>query len=137
MVCPRAVEALTLQQRRLTELIRKMDNGRWWSEDQACRIDEHEVCQQADVIGKALDVAERLAAEMAAEDGTGTGSQLAPKVRQAAPVPVHHASESPAIPEDLGPFSPGPVDPHPDVIHEAGGYDQRAWGLSGRDPKLA
>ena len=133
MVCPHAVEVLTLQQRRLTELIRKMDNGRWWSEDQACRIDENEVCQLADRIAKALDVAERLAVE----DGTGTGSQLAPRVRQGAPVPVHHASESLAIPQDLGPFSPGPVDPHPDVIHESGGYEQQACGLSGGIPKLA
>jgi len=137
MVCPRAVEALTLQQRRLTELIRKMDNGRWWSEDHACRIDEDEVCQQADRIGKALDVAERLADEMAAEDGTGTGSQLAPRVSQATPVAVHHSAESLPTPDDLGPFSPGPVDPHPDVIHEACGYEQRAWSLSGGSLKLA
>ncbi|NEU14962.1 hypothetical protein G3T14_23230 [Methylobacterium sp. BTF04] len=134
MTCPRAVEALTKQRDRLVEVLRLIDDGRWWTRDDACRIDEEEVCLQADRIGAALDVVERLANEMAAEDGTGAGSQLAPKTRQA--VPVHHASESLVVPEDLGPFSPGPVNPHPNEIHESGGYEQRAWGLSGGASKL-
>lgn len=137
MTCPRAVEALTKQRDRLVEMLRLIDDGRWWTGDDACRIDEGEVCQQADRIGAALDVVERLAGEMAAEDGTGTGSQLAPKATHAVPTPVHHASEDRAVPEDLGPFSPGPVVPHPDAIHESGGYEQRAWGLSGGVSKLA
>jgi len=137
MTCPRAVEALTKQRDRLAELLRLIDNGRWWMGDHACLIEEDEVCVQAERIGAALDVVERLANEMAAEDGTGAGSQLAPKARQAAPVAVHHGSESLAIPDDLGPFSPGPVNPHPTEIHESGGYEQRSRGLSGGASKLA
>ncbi len=86
MTCPRAVEALTKQRDRLVEVLRLMDDGRWWTGDDACLIDEDEVCQQADRIGAALDVVERLAGEMAAEDGTGTGSQLAARVRHSVPV---------------------------------------------------
>ena len=135
MTCPRAVEALTKQHDRLGELLRLIDNGRWWTGDDACRIEEDEVCLQADRIKAALDVVERLAGEMAAEDGTGTGSQQAPKARDG--VPVLRASEDLVIPDDLGPFSPGPVDPHPPEIHESGGYEQRAGGLSGATSKVA
>ena len=135
MTCPRAVEALTKQHDRLGELLRLIDNGRWWTGDDACRIEEDEVCLQADRIKAALDVVERLAGEMAAEDGTGTGSQQAPKARDG--VPVLRASKDLVIPDDLGPFSPGPVDPHPPEIHESGGYEQRAGGLSGATSKVA
>ena len=137
MTCPRAVEALTKQHDRLAVLLRLIDDGRWWTGDDACRIDEDEICLQADRIGAALDVVERLANEMAAEDGTGTGSQLAPKATHAVQTPGRHVSEDRAIPEDIGPFSPGPVVPHPNAIHESGGYEQRAWGHSGGIPKLA
>ena len=78
---------------------------------------------------------ERLAGEMAAEDGTGTGSQLAARARHG--VPVLRASQDLGIPEDLGPFSPGPVIPHPNEIHESGGYERRAKGLAGGVPKSA
>lgn len=137
MTCPRAVEALTRHQDRLTELLCLIDNGRWWTGDGACLIDEDEVCLQADRIGSALEVVERLAGAMAAEDGTGAGSQLASTAKTAVPVPNHSPSESRAVPEDLGPFSPGQVGPIHDAIHESGGYEQRAWGLSGGVPKLA
>jgi hypothetical protein len=132
MIYSPAVVALTKQRDRLAELLRLIDDGRWWTGDDACLIDEDEVRLQAGRIGAALDVVERLASEMAAENGTGAGSQRAPKARQAAPFATHHASESLAIPEDLGPFSPGPVVPHPGAIHESGGYEQRTWGLPGR-----
>ena len=135
MTCPRAVESLMKQQSRLAGLLRLIDDGRWWTGDGACLIDEDEVCMQADRIGSALDVVERLANEMAAENGTGTGSQHA--MRATHGVPVLRASEDLVIPDDLGPFSPGPVDPHPHEIHESGGYEQRAWGLSGGTSKLA
>jgi hypothetical protein len=135
MTCPRAVEALTKQRDRLVEVLRLIDDGRWWTRDDACRIDEDEVRLQAERIGAALDVVERLAGEMAAEDGTGAGSQLAPRERHA--IPVLQATEDLVIPDDLGPFSPGPVDPHPHDIHESGGYEQRAWGLSSVTSKLA
>ncbi|KQT50594.1 hypothetical protein ASG52_07245 [Methylobacterium sp. Leaf456] len=135
MTCPRAVETLTKQRDRLVEVLRLIDDGRWWTGDDACLIDEDEVCRQADRIKAALDVVERLANEMAAEDGTGAGSQLAPKARHG--VPVLRASEDLVIPDDLGPFSPGPVDPHPNEIHECGGYERRAKGLAGGVPKLA
>ena len=104
--------------------------------DDACLIDEHEVCLQADRIGSALDVVERLAVEMAVEDGTGAGSQLASKARRAVPDPIHLVSESSAVPEGLGPFSPGQVGPVHGEPHASGGYEQRAWGLSGGAPKL-
>lgn len=133
MTCPRAVEALTKQHDRLAELLRLIDNGRWWTGGDACRIEEDDVCLQADRIGAALDVVERLAGEMAAEDGTG--SQHASKARHG--VPVLRPAENLVIPDDLGPFSPGPVDPHPHENHESGGYEQRAWGLSGGTSKLA
>jgi len=137
MTCPRAVEALTQQRDRLVEVLRLIDDGRWWTGDDACLIDEDEVCQQADRIGAALDVVERLAGEMAAEDGTGTGSQLARKATHASPTPVHHASEDRAVPQGLGPFSPGQVSPLHDGIHASGGYEQRVRGLSDGVPKLA
>ncbi|MHC2103599.1 hypothetical protein [Methylobacterium sp. CM6246] len=137
MICPRAVEALTKQRDRLVEVLRLIDDGRWWTGDDACLIDEDEVCLQANRIGAALDVVERLAGEMAAEDGTGTGSQLAPKATRAVPTPVHHSSENRAVPEGLGPFSPGQVGPQHDEIHASGGYEQRAWGLSGGVPNLS
>ncbi|MBO1021905.1 hypothetical protein IPV08_18285 [Methylobacterium sp. SD274] len=135
MTCPRAVEALMKQQDRLTGLLRLIDDGRWWTGDGACLIDQDEVCLQSERISAALDVVERLANEMAAENGTGTGSQLAPKARH--DVPVLRASEDLVIPDDLGPFSPGPVDPHPEAIHASGGYERRAWSLSGGTSKLA
>jgi hypothetical protein len=135
MIRPSPVEALTEQHDRLGALIRLIDDGRWWTGDDACRIEEGEICLQAGRIGAALDVVERLADAMAAEDGTGVGSQPASTSRHA--VPIHSASEELVIPDDLGPFSPGPVDPHPHEIHESGGYEQRAWGLSGGIPKLA
>ncbi|WP_243912315.1 hypothetical protein [Methylobacterium sp. J-078] len=135
MTCPRAVESLMKQQNRLAGLLRLIDDGRWWTGDGACLIDEDEVCMQADRIGSALDVVERIANEMAAENGTGTGSQHA--MRATHGVPVLRASEDLVISDDLGPFSPGPVDPHPPEIHESGGYEQRAWGLSGGSSKLA
>jgi hypothetical protein len=137
MTCPRAVEALTKQRDRLVEVLRLIDDGRWWTGDDACRIDEDEVCLQADGIGAALDVVERLAGEMAAEDGTGTGSQLASKATHAISTPGHHVHEGRAAPEGLGPFSPGQVGPLQDEIHPSGGYEQRARRLSGGVPNLA
>jgi hypothetical protein len=135
MIRPSQVEALTEQHDRLGALIRLIDDGRWWTGDDACRIEEGEICLQAGRIGAALDVVERLADAMAAEDGTGVGSQPASKPRHA--VPIDLASEDRAVPEGLGPHSPGRVGPEHDVIHESGGYEQRAWGLSGGIPKLA
>ena len=61
MIRPRAVEALNKQQDRLAGLLRLIDDGRWWTGDDACLIDEDEVCLQADRIGAALDVVERAA----------------------------------------------------------------------------
>ncbi|MCJ2136560.1 hypothetical protein MKK69_21325 [Methylobacterium sp. J-026] len=136
MISPRAVLALAKQQDRLTELLRLIDNGRWWTGDEASLIDEDEVCLQADRIGSALDVVERLANEMAAEDGMGTGSQLASRPGHALPRPTGLASGNEAVPEGLGPFSPGQVGPLHDLIHESGGYEQRAWGFSGSTAKL-
>jgi hypothetical protein len=136
MTCPRAVEALTKQHDRLVGLLRLIDDGRWWTEDNACLIDEAEICLQADRIGAALDVVERLAAKMAAEDGTGGGSHPVSKEGHSVKVPIHSASEGCAVPVDLGPFSPGPVDPHPDGTKEPGGYEKRSWGLSDGGAKL-
>jgi hypothetical protein len=136
MTCPHAVEALTKQRDRLVEVLRLIDDGRWWTGDDACRIDEDEVCLQADRIGAALNVVERLANEMAAEDGSGVGSQVTTKAKDATPGHSHQASADRALPEGLGPHSPGKVGPVHDVIHEAGGYEQRSWGLSGGVPKL-
>lgn len=137
MIHLRAVEALTRQRDRLTELLRLIDDGRWWTGDDACRLDEEEVRLQADRIGAALDVVERLANEMAAEDGTGVGSQVVAKPGDAAPAAIHPDAGRGAVPEGLGPFSPGPVGALHDVIHESGGYEQRAWGLSGGVQRLA
>ncbi|MCJ2013582.1 hypothetical protein [Methylobacterium sp. J-076] len=86
MICPRSVEALTAQQGRLTELLRVIDDGRWWAGDAACRIDEDEVCRQAERIGAALDVVQRLTGEMAARGSSGTGSQLAQAPTHATPL---------------------------------------------------
>ena len=110
MIHPRAVEALIKQHDRLGALLREIDNGRWWSEDKACRIDEDEVCHQADRIGSALDLIERLAGEMAAEQGTGVGSHPVSTAKRAVPDPIHPGSEN------LGPFSPGQVGPIHDEI---------------------
>jgi hypothetical protein len=90
MTCPRAVEALNKQQDRLAGLLRLIDDGRWWTGDDACLIEEDEVCLEADRIGAALDVVERLANKLASENGTGSGSHYARKDRHA--VPVTHAS---------------------------------------------
>jgi hypothetical protein len=89
MTCPHAVEALTKQRDRLVEVLRLIDDGRWWTGDDACRIDEDEVCLQADRIGAALNVVERLANEMAAEDGSGVGSQVTTKAKDATPDHSH------------------------------------------------
>lgn len=137
MTCPRAVEALTHQRDRLTELLRLIDDGRWWTGDDACRMDEDEVCLQAGRIADSLNVVERLANEMAAEDGTGVGSQLASRAVLAVTPPFSFASENRPVPEGLGPFSPGQVGPLHDVIHEFGGYEQRTLDLSGGVPKTA
>lgn len=131
MTCSRAVEALTKQHDRLTGLLRLIDNGRWWARDEACLIDEDEVCLQADRIESALDVVERLVSEMAAEDGTGAGSQLSSELGHAVPLPIHLACEDHAAPEALGPCSPGQVGALHDQIHEAGGYEQKARGFAG------
>ena len=48
MTCPRAVEALMKQQDRLTGLLRLIDDGRWWTGDGACLIDQDEVCLQSE-----------------------------------------------------------------------------------------
>ncbi|KQT56144.1 hypothetical protein ASG52_24425 [Methylobacterium sp. Leaf456] len=137
MPCPRAVEALTKQHDRLGELLRLIDNGRWWTGNDACRMDEAEVGLQADRIGAALDVVGRLAAEMAAENGTGTGSQLASKARDAVVVPNRHAPESVAILVDVGPFSPGRVGPLHEEVYESGGYEQPVLGWFDGSPKMA
>lgn len=137
MTCPRAVEALTKQRDRLSALLRLIDDGRWWTGDDACRIDEDEVRLQADRIGSALGVIERLAAEMAAEDGTGVGSQVTAKPKEGMADLFHLASGDGAEAGGLGPHSPGHVGPLHDVIHESGGYEQRAGGLSRGIPKSA
>jgi hypothetical protein len=137
MTCPPAVEALTKQGDRLAELLRLIDNGRWWTGDGACLIDEDEVRLQAGRIEAALDVVERLTGEMAAENGTGTGSQLAWSAKSAVPALDHPASESRVVPEGLGPFSPGQVGPLHDEIHESGGYEQRARGHSSSISEVA
>jgi hypothetical protein len=135
MTCPPAVEALTRQGDRLALLLRLIDNGRWWAGDDTCLIDEDEVCLQAERIRAALDVVERLTGEMAAENGTGP--QLASSARSAVPTSKQLGSESCTVPEDLGPFSPGQVGPLHDEIHESGGYEQRARGLSRGVSKMA
>lgn len=129
MTCHRAVEALTKQQERLAEMLRLIDDGRWWSGDDACRIDENEVYLQADRIGAALDVIQRLATEMAVDNGTGTDPRLALNSSEDWPDPD-------VTPNVLGPFSPGSVGPVHDVIHESGGYERRAWGSSGDASRL-
>lgn len=130
MIRPRAIEALTEQHDRLTALLRRMDGGRWWSSDKACRLEEDEVGVQAERIRSALDVITRLAGELELEGGIGAGSQLAPKSSYPLTYSRHPAPESGAFPEELGPFSPGPVVPHRE-IHASGGYERRAWDLSG------
>lgn len=137
MIRPSPVEALTEQHDRLGALIRLIDDGRWWTGDGACRIEEGEICLQADRIGAALDVVERLADAMAVEDGTGVGSQVSAKAKDAVPDLFNPAPDDSADREGLGPHSPGHVGPLHDVIHESGGYEQRAWGLSGGVPKPA
>lgn len=135
MIRPHAIEALTDQHDRLTALLRQMDGGRWWSSDKACRLEEDEVGLQAERIRSALDVVTRLACELELEGGIGAGSQLAPKTSCPSTLPRHPAPESRALPEQLGPFSPGPVVP-PRETHASGGYERRAWDLSGITTKL-
>jgi len=135
MIRPHAIEALAAQHDRLTALLRQMDDGRWWSSDKACRLEEAEVGVQAERIRGALDVITRLAGELALKDGTGTGSRLVPKTSAPSMLLRHPAPDSGALPEELGPFSPGPVVPHRE-IHASGGYEQRAGALSGGTAKL-
>ena len=136
MIRPHAIEALAEQRDRLTALLRQMDDGRWWSSGKACRLEEDEVCVQAERIRSALDVVTRLAGELELEDGIGAGSQLAPKMSLSVErFRALKRREARALPEELGPFSPGPVVPHRET-HASGGYERRAWDLSGVTTKL-
>jgi hypothetical protein len=135
MIRPLAIEALIEQHDRLTALLRQMDDGRWWSSDKACRLEEDEVGVQAERIRSALDVITRLAGELELEDGIGAGSQLAPKSSYPSTNPRLPAPESSALPEELAHFSPGPVVSHRET-HASGGYERRAWDLSGVTTKL-
>jgi hypothetical protein len=100
MTCHPAVQALNKQSDRLAGLLRLIDDGRWWTGDGACLIDEDEIRLQADRIGSALDVVERLAGRMAAEEGTGTGSQPALEGTGAVRVMTHPAPETRAVQVD-------------------------------------
>ncbi|MCJ2050315.1 hypothetical protein [Methylobacterium sp. J-070] len=135
MIRPHAIEALAEQRDRLTALLRQMDDGRWWSSGKACRLEEAEVCVQVERIRSALDVVTRLAGELELEDGIGAGSQLAPAMSHPSKLPSPQAPGSSALPEELGPFSPGRVVPHRET-HASGGYERRAWDLSGVTTKL-
>lgn len=136
MIRPHAIEALAEQHDRLTALLRQMDDGRWWSSGKACRLEEAEVSVQAERIRSALDVVTRLASELELEDGIGAGSQLAPVMAHPSKLPRPQAAGSCALPEELGPFSLGPVVPHQET-HASGGYERRAWDLSGVTTKLS
>jgi hypothetical protein len=125
MIRPHAIEALAAQHDRLTALLRQMDDGRWWSSDEASRLEEDAVGVQAERIRSALDVITRLAGELELEGGIGAGSQLA-----------HPAPESGPLPKNVGPFSPGPVAPKRET-HASGGNERRAWDLSGVTTKLS
>lgn len=50
-----AIDALTLQHRRLTDLLRGIDGGLWWSSDVSAAIDAKGIYAQAELIRVALD----------------------------------------------------------------------------------
>jgi hypothetical protein len=136
MIRPHAIEALSEQRDRLTELLRQMDGGRWWPSNGGRHLDEDEICVQAERIRGALDVVTRLAGELELDDGIGAGSQLVAGRSYPSVPPFLPALDGAALQEDLGPRSPGPVVPRRERIHASGGYERRAVGLLGAIPNL-
>ncbi|GJE17522.1 hypothetical protein [Methylobacterium marchantiae] len=61
-----AIDALTLQHRRLTDMLRGIDGGLWWSSDVTAGIDADSIYAQAEVIRIALDETKRLVTKITA-----------------------------------------------------------------------
>ncbi|GJD44881.1 hypothetical protein AFCDBAGC_2750 [Methylobacterium cerastii] len=61
-----AIEALTLQNQRLTGMLRGIDNGLWWATDPAAKLDADKILVQAEIIRAALDETSVIAARIAA-----------------------------------------------------------------------
>ena len=56
-----AIDALAIQNQRLTDLLRNIDGGIWWGSNPAAKIDADAISVQADQIRIALDEVSRLA----------------------------------------------------------------------------
>lgn len=64
MIIGETIDALTVQHRRLQELLRGFDDGIWWNYDALARLDVGRMSAQVERVGEALDEIERLATEI-------------------------------------------------------------------------
>ncbi|MBO1021935.1 hypothetical protein IPV08_18435 [Methylobacterium sp. SD274] len=64
MIIGETIDALTVQHRRLQELLRGFDDGIWWNSDALARLDVGRMSAQVERLGEALDEIERLATEI-------------------------------------------------------------------------
>ncbi|MCJ2006131.1 hypothetical protein [Methylobacterium sp. J-092] len=65
MISQTAIEAMGVQNDRLTTMIRNIDGGIWWQTDANAKVEAGKILAQTARIGDALDAIERLVKGMA------------------------------------------------------------------------
>jgi hypothetical protein len=116
------IDALKKQQERFADLLRLIDEGRWWNLDAVGRLDAEKIRVEVVRIANALNHIEQLANDIMQPRPAGVSNSRSHD--RSAIVGPHGQSRQP-LPEGLGPFSPGSVGLDSNSERDLGGSDER------------